>query len=238
MNKIKTVLHLTDGTDMEFPYNHGSNLPLMFLTGKCPHQQGLHVTEQANFCNNPRGIAFMRGYASLLHKSNINLTAPQKELLLIHHKWGHAYLRWCQSLMCKKSDGSEPLFHPKYPAIANLDTTHLQCDTCVTAKATKVGHMEAERAAQFQKMMIRKGDLKPGDMVSLDQYHSSTPGRLPDSAGKEHLANCYHGGTLMFDHSSEYIHLHNQVSLNIGETLQGICAFEQFGSNYCVKIKK
>ena len=85
-------------------------------------------------------------------------------------------------------------------------------------------------------MIICKEYLQPGDMVSLDQYQ--TPGRLPNIAKKEHMNNHFHGGTLMIDHATGFIQCNNQVSLNMGETLEGIFEFEQLGSQYGVKVKK
>ena len=35
MNKNKTIMQLPDETELEFPYNHHSNLPLMFTTPNC-----------------------------------------------------------------------------------------------------------------------------------------------------------------------------------------------------------
>ena len=72
------------------------------------------------------------------------------------------------------------------------------------AKATRVGAREAIRTQKFEEMIIRKEHLQPGVMVSLDQYQTSTPGRLPNTAGKEHMNNRFHGGTLMLDHATGY----------------------------------
>ena len=87
-------------------------------------------------------------------------------------------------------------------------------------------------------MIICKEHLQPGDMVSLDQCQTSTPGRLPNTARKEHMNNRLHGGALMIDHATGYIQCTNQVSLSMGEMLEGIRKFEQFGQKYGAKIKK
>jgi hypothetical protein len=68
-------------------------------------------------------------------------------------------------------------------------------------------------------MRIREGDLQAGDCVSVDQYVSSVPGRLPNTMGKEPSKLKYHGGTIFIDHASSSIYLVNQTSLRAGETL-------------------
>jgi hypothetical protein len=75
---------------------------------------------------------------------------------------------------------------------------------------------------------IREGDLQAGDCVSVDQYVSSVPGRLPNTMGKEPSKLKYHGGTIFVDHASSFIYLVNQTSLRAGETLQSKIAFERF----------
>jgi hypothetical protein len=53
-----------------------------------------------------------------------------------------------------------------------------------------------------KEMMTKQEHLKPGDMVSIDQYISAAPGRLLKSKGKELKKDKYCGGTLFVDHES------------------------------------
>ena len=55
--------------------------------------------------------------------------------------------------------------------------------------------------------------------------------------GEEPTENRYNGGTIFSDHASQFVFLHNQVSLRVGETLQGKHAFEKLGSDYGIKFK-
>ena len=87
-------------------------------------------------------------------------------------------------------------------------------------------------------MAIRSGDLRPDAKVSIDQYQSTLPGRLEHTKGKEDAAQQYHGGTIMVDHASGYVFVHNQVSLNMGETLKGIEKFETFADSCGVRIRQ
>jgi hypothetical protein len=59
------------------------------------------------------------------------------------------------------------------------------------------------RPAQFEDVVLRAGDLLPGNKVSIDQYISALPGRLPHTKGKESKKDCYHGGTIFMDHASQ-----------------------------------
>ena len=70
----------------------------------------------------------------------------------------------------------------------------------------------------------------------MDQYVSRTPGRLPNTRGREHLGNRYTGGTLYVDHASGFIYIKNQVSLRSGETIQGKLEFERMAAQYGVYI--
>ena len=69
--------------------------------------------------------------------------------------------------------------------------------------------------------------LTPGDCVSVDQYISGLPGRLPHTAGKENKSKWYNGGTIFVDHASGYAFLRHQVALTAGETIHSKYAFEQ-----------
>jgi hypothetical protein len=87
-------------------------------------------------------------------------------------------------------------------------------------------------------MAIRRDVQCPGEEVSLDQYVCRTPGRLASTFGKEKPSEQYHGGTIFVDHYSAYIHLVNQVSLRIGETIVSKCAFERFAARHGAPIKQ
>jgi hypothetical protein len=80
--------------------------------------------------------------------------------------------------------------------------------------------------------------LQPGECISIDQYISAQPGRLPHTKGKESKSDQYNGGTLFVDHASGYIFLRNQVSLTAGETLRAKKSFEQFASSVGVSLQR
>ena len=86
-------------------------------------------------------------------------------------------------------------------------------------------------------MAQRRDDLDPGQRVSMDQYVCAKPGRLPNTKGKERPSEQYNGGTIFYDHTSSFIWIGNQVSLNVGETLQVKHDFERFAKSHGVEIK-
>jgi hypothetical protein len=76
-------------------------------------------------------------------------------------------------------------------------------------------------------MAIRKGDLKPGDGVSMDQYESTVRGRLPNTKGKSAWRNKYWGGTIFVDHASGKVKACHQITLGASDTVRAKRKFEQ-----------
>ena len=232
MTKNETIPQLSDQTELEFPCNCHSNLPLMMQAPTMP-TAGLFNPNLKTLAN-PIELG---GYLSVADERNQNLTRGERELLLWHMKWGHANYRWNQALLCKQADGSPPIVPPKHESASSCNTEALLCTARAMAKASRRAKQQAKRAAQFDKMVIRKGDLVPGSAVSIDQCVSTTLGRLPHTKGRESDNDKYHGGTIIVDHASQFIFIHNQVSLNVGETLKAKITFEQFAESHGHKVK-
>ena len=112
MEARRTILTLADGSEIEFPYNPGSNLPLMLPAGS-PSMVGMTWEDTAMLADGHS----VGNYMSVAAEINQNLTASQKELLTWHWKLGHASLRWVQSLARDPQDSSRrmvlPTKHPK-----------------------------------------------------------------------------------------------------------------------------
>jgi hypothetical protein len=90
-NAHRAVLTLADGSKLEFPYNSGSNIPIMLPDWK----------PTVKFTYEDR-IGFLAGaesiFLSVADESNQNLMASQKELLQWHWRLGHANFCWIQWL--------------------------------------------------------------------------------------------------------------------------------------------
>ena len=105
----------------------------------------------------------------------------------------------------------------------------LKCEGCRLAKAHLLPtETEASEVRPEKDRALKKDNLRPGSMVSTDQYVSSVKGRLPHTAGKEKGKECYSGGTVYVDDASGFIFVQNQVSLKADKTLRGKHSFEKF----------
>ncbi len=235
-----TQLTLTTalGNDLQFPYHPSSNLPLMFLDRNVS-QAGLTGHQVLTLSTDPELHDKMK---SLLHQENYNLTQPQKELLLWHYRLcHHAGLGWVQTLMLKPKHEINSSAGPSVLCARDKATPrcpHPKCAACQLGKQFRTTPNSATvHANPDREMAIKRGDIKPGDCVSMDQYVCKVPGRLPHTFGKERSENKYSGGTVFIDHASGYVYLFNQVSLRVGETLQGKHKFEDFAGDYGVRIK-
>ena len=84
---------------------------------------------------------------------------------------------------------------------------------------------------------LKKDSLSVGSMVSTDQFVSSLKGRLPNTYGRESDSDKFMGGTVFIDEASNYIAVHNQVSLGLEETLRGKHRFERDALQHGISIK-
>ena len=146
-----------------------------------PHHISLMFDDTSTLSNGHS----VHNYTSVADESNQNLTSAQKELLLWHWKLGHANLQWIQTL-CREPTTNHHHFV--------LETRHPKTSSCVLPKCAacmlgkKMHHMPGTNSGTLVKgkeMMLHHEHLQPGDCVSLDQYESSIPGRLPHTYGKE-----------------------------------------------------
>jgi hypothetical protein len=223
-----------DGTVLTFPYNQQSNIPLM-LTKE-------HSTVGLTYSN----VEFLAelynvsSYLSVAAEVNQNITAAQKELLCWHWRLGHAGFQWIQWLMAVPRDrpegNEEPIIQAKHPKASSCPL--LLCVACQIAKQTRLGDETIRQMKVDEKeQMLRRGHLEPGQMVSVHQYVSALPGRLPHTKGKEPKQDKYCGGTTFLDHASTKIFIKNQVSLNAGETVMAKKAFEREAMSSGVRIR-
>lgn len=166
-------------------------------------------------------------YLSVASEVNQNLTASQKELLLWHWRIGHAGFKWVQWLFAKsKERDNESILSSKNPTVSSCKVP--LCVACQVAKQARRGAEAMRHVVDKDKeMLLKRNNLQPGDAVSIDQYVSALPGRLPHTKGKEKAKDRYTGGTIFVDHASTKIFVKHQVSLNAGETVMAKKAFER-----------
>ena len=175
---------------------------------------------------------------SMSHKSNFNLSEPQKELLRWHFRLGHVGLRTVQFLMRTgvlaasaslrrlHSAASKILHHslPKCPA-CNFGC---QTNRSVPGKATRI--------IKDREGILSADQLHPGQRVFVDHFVSSTHGRrikgfgVKSPSGNSSIISSsstepYKGGCLFVDASSGFVHVEFQSHLNSDETIQAIANF-------------
>jgi hypothetical protein len=136
MTAQRSVLTLADGSKLEFPYNPGSNLPLM-LPSVNQAVAGL-TFEDRNYLTQPN---LLSSFLSVADETNQNLTASQKELLLWHWKLGHAGFQWIQHLAStphEPIDGIEyPILKCKQPRVSSCPAP--LCTACQLSKQNRRG---------------------------------------------------------------------------------------------------
>ena len=77
---------------------------------------------------------------------------------------------------------------------------------------------------------------KPGQRVSVDLYVATTPGRLPNTFGKEKVESQFTGGAIFVDHASRYILNKHQHSTTTVESVLSKHAFKDYSSSLGVRI--
>ena len=82
-----------------------------------------------------------------------------------------------------------------------------------------------------------RDDLHPREQISIDQCVSQTPGRLPNTPGREKQDRQHNGGSTFVDHASAFAQLFHQISLKVGETLLSKHRLESKTATCGVKIK-
>ncbi|KAI2497267.1 hypothetical protein MHU86_17231 [Fragilaria crotonensis] len=145
------------------------------------------------------------------------------ELLRMHHCLGHMPFALIR-IMIKESG--------TYRNRAHLLTCPIPvCSACLFGKATKrawrsKGHVSTLEPAQA-----------PGDIVSMDQLESSTPGLVAQSKGKS-THKRFTCATVFVDHYSRLSFVHMQETNNALETLAAKHAFERFALSHNVTVKR
>ena len=234
----KVIIETPKGIELTFPYDSHSNLPLIYLNQESDKCLGVPTDLMSNLGS----TELLESTISLLDDMNHNLNVHQKELMLWHYRLCHAGQGWIQDLMRKRKlevgvPSEDPIILTGTHSKAS-SCDHPTCPACRLAKMHKRSTGSQLVSAKPEKeMALKRSDLKPGDTVSLDQYTSKTPGRLPHTRGKEQVGQQYNGGTIMVDHASGYIFLNHQISLRLGDTIQGKHKFETFAQQYGVRIR-
>ena len=153
---------------------------------------------------------------------NISLSNEHKEVATDHFKLVHINAYWTQRLMRTHVGDEEPILPTKFPKSKSISLKGFHCTGCKCGKA-HLQPLPSKKQVLIRKMdgALKQNNIRPGDMVSTDQYTSSVKGRRSYTAAKEKDYLKYCGGTLFINNVSELMGTNHQVSLGAVDTIQG-----------------
>lgn len=209
-----------DDAELHFPFADGSNLPFMLEhTNRVPTDDTIGIdSADVDVLSDPHSMV------TVLDERNQNLTASEKELLLQHHKLGHAGFDRIQALGRPPSQGGQPVLHTKETGFTSVKPP--KCAACLLGKQSKRSSPTRHIKAPHD-MHLKVDAMNPGDILFLDHYDSAIRGRLPDTFGKESEKQRYGGGLIGVDAASGYIFHAHQVGTTAGETVQSLKKFRR-----------
>ena len=215
-----------NGCRFRFPHSQGGGVISFHYRSSNYIPQTTAYSQQfgKSHSNSQSHKAFM-----ILDNSNINLTQSQKELLKWHFRLGHFNMPLIQRLISKK------ILNVMDSEKVTSKNALCKCMACQLAKQTKSPDGVKKMTINKTGSLI-KDNLRPGGMVSTDQFVSKLPGRLPNTYGKESDIEKYIGGTVFIDEASGYFSVHNQVSLGAQETVRAKNSFEREAIRHGVPI--
>ena len=191
---------------LQIPYHPTSNLPELMVS-----KPGKQVR-----CARALTLAL-----DVTAKANMNIKASQKELLKWHYRLGHVGFKWLQWLIRHGR-----IVTGNQSAIANCDPP--KCAACEFGKGMKRPPDTSVTKPDTEKEMeLKKGDLFPGQRVSVDHYQSKVPGRLYNSRGATAHMHMFHGGAIFMDHASGRAAIQHQISLSAGNTVKAKLHFKR-----------
>ncbi|KAG7345831.1 hypothetical protein IV203_033362 [Nitzschia inconspicua] len=225
---------LADGFTLRFPWNDGSNLPVMLTPELCqqpsPTQLSLHRSDLIFNVN-------VEPKKSVLHDTNLNLTGSQKELLLWHHRLGHVAMKTIQSPLACPHDKSKPILQATRPRVTTCEPP--RCEACQYAKQKRrLPSTQISRPISEREGGISRDVLDPGQLVSCDLYQSTVRGRLQHTKGHESDDMKLCGGTIFYDIASQFVFLRHQSNLTGAMAVQSKHSLENFASEFGIKIKE
>ena len=111
-----------------------------------------------------------------------------------------------------------------------VGNTRMVVPKCATYEFTKAHKRPTEavytHAREDKEMELKKGDLFPGQQVSVDHYQSAVPGRLCSSRGSHNPDKMYCGGSAFVDHDSDNVAVRHQISLSASDSIKAKLKYE------------
>jgi len=147
-------------------------------------------------------------------------TTVTSELLRYHHRFGHVSFSKLQNMARQN-------IIPRRLADCNVPA----CSACLFAKATRRRWRDKRRRDWTEKRTA----IGPGEVVSVDQLVSPTPGLVAQLTGKL-TTKRYKYATVYVDQYSGFSYVYLQKTADADETILGKKAFEALCRQYGVKV--
>ena len=224
--KEKLTLTLDTGKIMDAHYCPRSKLPCLQLATTFTR------TCMTSFWNTTFAFATQNvsKLTTVLSDDNANMSASQKEAILIHQRLSHANFKWLQPLMRDRqwlriNESSDESFRngsfiPCHTKASTCDVRSLKCISCECAKAHRRSsrvRRQPQAVSEVSDRSLKQGHTVPGACISADHYLSPIEGRLYGTFGRERQG--YTCGTIFVDHASGKIFNFPQLSTTANETL-------------------
>jgi Reverse transcriptase (RNA-dependent DNA polymerase) len=155
-----------------------------------------------------------------LIEEDVQPTNMAAEILQIHHRMGHAPFAKLQE-MAKQGALPRRLKNCPIPS----------CTACMYGKASRKPWRSKPRKNQ-----PAKTKLNPGDMTSVDQMNSSTPGLVAQISGIL-TTKRYKCATVFVDQASRLGYIYPQKTSSAEETIEAKEAWEAFARTHGVTVK-
>lgn len=146
---------------------------------------------------------------------------PSEELLIWHNRMTHMPMKRLQNLAAQGT-------LPKRLATCPIPL----CPACLYGKSTRKAWRTKEPPHT-----ITPPNLKPGDMVSVDQLQSSVTGLLGQIKGIPTRAR-FTIATVYIDHASDFTFVYPQCTASAEETMKSKLEFERLALTYGISIKR
>ena len=157
----------------------------------------------------------------------------QQEYMRWHYKLNHASQRVMTKMAYK---GMLP--KPITKILRTLDKQGRKgpmCNDCYSASATRTPWRTKPDNSKRQEVDKRE-KLSPGDIISVDQLESSTPGFIGQIAGALTRQRIV-GSTIFVDQASDLSYVYHHLSMTSEETVLAKESFERYAKSHGVTIK-
>jgi len=204
------------------------------ITARVNPSNNLPTSIAYNYHDVPIAAEALNTVINEVSAHNGNLNEQEKEILKWHHRLGHIGFRKVQFLMRTGVLSSSEAQRRLHSACCRIEKPPL-CAACQYGKQKRRPTPSKESSVVRDNVgALKKEDLFPGQRVSVDHFICSTKGRLFTSAGKTKDSEMYDGGCIFVDHSSGYLYIVFQTTIDTHETLKAKQLFELHCRDYGV----